>query len=387
MDGRHSGKETSIDRKIMDQEDALGQASKDLSLDSLTISGSGLPRRRGFGTLGKRVSLKTNYFKLDIDTTKSIYRYKVDVDSDRKRRAPSHQSQNDTGGKRTTRVAYGNLFEEKDFQALDFGIATDYSKTILTAEKLQLGPSGSKTYRVSYREAEETTLRQRPITYTFTLSFVGTVATSELVRYLASTVSDPSDFAGKDETIQALNIVISRTPNFNPLVFQSGGNRFYHYPQNINDYLDLTKGLIAVRGYYASVRTSTLRTLLNLNSTCSPFYPSISMWNLMNLHSRFIESQWEACERFIEKLRVKTTYLKGANEAVDVRIKTICGLSQKFEERTNPDTKRTVTSGNPQVDHGNAFQIKFECQEYPGGPISVADYFLKSKAKSRRQIS
>jgi hypothetical protein len=110
---------------------------------------------------------------------------------------------------------------------------------------------------------------------------VGSVPTQELPRYLASTITDPSDFAGKVDAVQAPNISIARTPNFNAEFFQRGQNKFYRCPRNKREYLDLEGGLIAVRGYYSSVRTSTLRTLLNINPQTSLFYPAYNMVKLM----------------------------------------------------------------------------------------------------------
>lgn len=365
----------------MEKENLVVKANRGLSLESLNISGFRLPLRPAFGVAGRNFVLKTNYFKMDIDIAKTIFRYEVDVISDRKKR-PASQGQDGEqviSGGRTTRVAFGLLFETPDFKSLGHGIATDYSKTILTSTKLNLGVSGSKSYRVQYREAEEITPRRIPIIYTFTLSLVGAVPTAELARYLESTTSDPNDCSGRDEAIQALNIIVAKTPNSNPLVFQAGQNKFFHYPQNSQNYLDLSGGLIAVRGYYSSVRTSTMRTLLNLNAQCSPFYPAINMWALMDKHCRWDPSQWEALEKFIEELRVKTTYLKTAGK-VDVRVKTVVGLSHKFEDRTNPNTREVKRVGNAIGDHGNAQQITFPCDEFPNeSPISVEKFFLKSE--------
>lgn len=378
---RPSGAELSLDRDVMEKENLVVDENQGLSLESLNISGFRLPLRPAFGAAGRKIVLKTNYFRMHIDTSKPIFRYEVNVKSDRKKRQGGQGQNQDqvVSGGRITRVAFGLLFETPDFKSLGHGIATDYSKTILTTTKLNLGPDGSKAYSVQYREAEETTPRRVAIIYTFTLSLVGTVPTTELKRYLESTTSNPSDCSGRDEAIQALNIIVAKTPNFNPLVFQAGQNKFFHYPQKSQNYLDLSGGLIAVRGYYSSVRTSTMRTLLNLNAQCSPFYPAINMWALIDKYCRWDPSQWEALEKFIEKLRVKTTYLKTAGK-VDVRVKTVVGLSHKFEDRTNPKTREVKRVGNAIGDHGNAQQITFPCDEFPNeSPISVEKFFLKSE--------
>ena len=213
--------------------------------------------------------------------------------------------------------------------------------------------------------------------YTFTISLAGSVPTQELLRYLASTTTDPSDFAGKADAVQALNIIVARTPNFDADVFQSGQNKFYRYPRNEGEYLDLEGGLIAVRGYYSSVRTSTLRTLLNINAQTSPFYPAFNMVKLMERFGIY-ENHWLDVERFVAKLRVKTEYLKDTDGRIEARVKTVVGFSHKFEQVPDSKTGKTKTFGNARGDHGNATQITFDCPEFPNeSPITIQRYYLR----------
>lgn len=90
-------------------------------------------------------------------------------------------------------------------------------------------------------------------------------------------------FNAKENLIQALNIIMANHPNRQDGVFQSGQNRFFRYPDaDLYPSLDLQGGLIAVRGYYSSVRCATSRILLNLNAQCSPFYKAVNLVGLMN---------------------------------------------------------------------------------------------------------
>ncbi len=374
------------DKDVMSKEDMVIQSNRELSLDTLPISNIKLPLRPGYGKEGRRIVLKTNYFKMQVDTSKQLYRYHVDVKSDRRKKKQPGESgkkedpEPEVLGRRTVRRAFALLFGSLDFESLGEGVATDFVSTIITTKELELGASGKKTFRIVYLEAEETAPRRHPTTYTFTISSLGTVPTTELLRYLASTTTDPSDFAGKDDTVQALNIIVARTPNFTSGVYQAGKNKFFRYPSDVEKYNHLSGGLIAVRGYYSSVRTSTMRTLLNINAQCSPFYPAINMVELMSKHSGFQGRDWEALERFIEKLRVKTRYLKNEDGSTDFRVKTITGLSHRFEEKKHPVTGKVVKLGNARGDHGNAEQLSFDCDEFPNDkPITIERFFKKSK--------
>ena len=321
-----------------------------------------------------------------IDPKKIIHKYTVSIKAERKKRKTDGKKgqqdeveQEEPKPGRKQRQAYSILFEAPEFRNLQPGLATDYANTILTSTPLKLGPSMSKVFTFIYRDVEDRVPRPNATKYSFTINDAGAVPTEELLRYLASTTTDPSDFAGKADAVQALNIIMSRTPNFDPDVFQSGQNKFYRYPVNQRDYLDLSNGLIAVRGYYSSVRTSTDRILLNLNAQTSPFYPACGVIELLDKFHINLD-RWLDAEKFIQKLRVKTEYMKDEMKRTEIRVKTVQGFSHKKEEKLDAKTGKKKLIGNAAIDHGDATQIAFQCSEFPNdSPISIQKYFLKSK--------
>ena len=354
-------------------------SNQGLSLDTLSLADFKLPLRPGYGTTGTVIHLRTNYFAMVIDPRKSIYKYTVAIKAERKKRKGEGMEQEDPTPGRKQRQAFTILFEEPEFRNLLPGLATDYANTILTSNPIKLGPTKSKVFSFVYRDVEDRVARPNATRYSFTIAEAGTVPTQELLRYLASTTTDPSDFAGRADAVQALNIIVARTPNFEPQVFQSGPNKFYRYPTDEKDYLDLTGGLIAVRGYYSSVRTATARTLLNLNAQTSPFYPACGMIQLLEKFG-VGPGRWLDAERFIQKLRVKTQYLKDEKNQIEVKVKTVQGFSHVRGEKRDEKTGKMKRFGNAAGDHGDATQIKFDCAEFPReSPISVQQYFLKSK--------
>ena len=332
------------------------------------------------------VHLRTNYFHITIGTSKELCRYTVVIKAERKTRKGEEKKgdkeykEEESKPGRKRRQAFAILFEQQDFRDISPGFATDYSKTVLTAEALSLGASGSKSFTFLYRDPEDPTPSLNATRYTFTITRAGSVPIFELLRYLASATIDPNDVAGKNDAIQALNIIVAKNPNFNPNIYQSGKNKFFQYPENPGNYLDLGAGLIAVRGYYSSVRSSTGRVLLNLNAQTSPFYPAIGLLDLMARHGL---GDWLALENFLNLLRVKTDYIKDAQGVVSVRIKTIQGFSHRFETILNKNGKpMTDKAGNPlrrgnaQGDHGNARQITFRCEEFEEN-VTVEEYYKR----------
>ncbi|KAK4696440.1 hypothetical protein P7C71_g1473, partial [Lecanoromycetidae sp. Uapishka_2] len=332
-----------------------------------------------------------------IDTTKKLVRYKVTIKAEKPQREEGQKSsdpkiykEEEPKSARKRRQAFAILFEDPAFQAIKPGYATDYGEYVITSRELKLDPNGLKVFKFMYRDAEDAVPSPYASRYTFTLQPVGIVPTTELLRYLASTATDPSDFTGKNDAIQALNIIVAKTPNFDPEIYQSGKNKFFSYPSDQTKYINLGQGLIAVRGYYSSVRTSTSRILLNLNAQVSPFYPAGPLLDLINRHGN---EDGPALESFLHLLRVKTSYIRNSDGTAAIRVKTIIGFSHAYEldAQKNIKLKKAEKSkfmdskgkvyrdkkpvrGNAVGDYGNALQIKFYCTEL-GGEKSVAEYF------------
>ena len=165
----------------MRQENANVKSLQELSLDSLTLSGIKLPMRPGYGNEGKKINLKTNSFRMDVDPTLSIFRYSIDI-------------QPKDLPRRVKRRAFSLLFETPDFQMLGIGLATDFANTIVTTKKLAVNATGRKAYQIMYRELEETFPRPNPKIYQFTATSEGIVPLAGLLDYLRSTTADIKEF-------------------------------------------------------------------------------------------------------------------------------------------------------------------------------------------------
>lgn len=356
------------------------QENRGLSLSTLSLADFQLPLRPGHGAKGTVVHLRTNYFKMSINAGKKLFKYTLTLtvkykEPKKNRKTPALPLERS----RKRRQALALLFQHVDFRSIGHGVATDYGSIIITSEALPLDEDGTKEYIIVYREVEDREPASNPIIYTFKLSYGGLVPTTELLRYLASTPTDPSDFTAKDDAIQALNIIVARTPNFNTGVFQSGKNKFFHYPTDPNTYDILGGGLIAVRGYYSSVRTSTLRPLLNVNAQTSPFYPAINVLDLILQHGN---DNWLAVEYFLHLLRVKTKYMKHKDGTEAIKVKTIVGFSQQLDDvldnkgKVMTDEKGNIKKRrNYQVKPLNAQQVSFECKEFGNKTFTIEEYF------------
>lgn len=380
------GENNRPDAEVEIKENQIVKENNGLSLSTLSLADFQLPLRPGHGVEGTVVHLRTNYFKITINPGKKLFKYTFTLTA--KYKEPSKKDAPKEKPKqplippersRKRRQALALLLQHSDFRSIGHGVATDYGTIIITSKELPLDDDGTKEYNVVYREVEDREPASNPIIYTFTISYLGLVPTTELLRYLASTPTDPSDFTGKDDAIQALNIIVARTPNFNPGVFQSGNNKFFHYPTDPSTYDDLGGGLIAVRGYYSSVRTSTLRILLNVNAQTSPFYPAVNVLDLIQKHGR---DDRIALENFLHLLRVRTKYMKHNDGTEEVKVKTIYGFSQQWDNVLDSKGKvitdkkgKVLQRRNLQIGPLDAQHVSFECEEFANKTFTIEEYF------------
>lgn len=198
----------------------------------------------------------------------------------------------------------------EEFRSIRNRLATDYAETLITAGEPDLGLTNVKEYRLKYHENGQPP-RPNAKASRVVISLTGVVPTPEMMRYLDSTPADSTDLKNRLTTIQALNIVINETPNKDTTVCQAGRNVFAEFPRNRDprtmiayQNIDLSHGLIGVRSYYSSTKTSTARLLLNLHGQCSPFYPELNLLTLIEDFTRGCNDLYRL-ERFIQGLRVR----------------------------------------------------------------------------------
>jgi len=329
-------------------ENALVESNKGLSLQKLSLSSEGsLPKRPGYGTMGAKIVLRVNWFHVLPRPTQALYRYSIDI-------------QPEETIKRKQRQIFALLLEDPTFASVRDSVATDYRSNLVSAKDISLGPDGRKVVQITYRESDGEVLPNAK-TYNIKIQKSRTITLSELMDYLSSTSAD-AHYEGHDEAVQALNIVMARKASMTANVVAVGQNKFYNVgPQAV--FSNLGGGLIALKGYYASVRTATLRMMVNLNVCTAAFYKPGSLLECMR-EFRDMDRTEEALDKFVKKLRVETNYLKKKG-VPSPRVKTICGLA--------PPPGKGL----------DAQKYKFQCEEL-GGMVTVEDFFKRSKSIALR---
>lgn len=110
--------------------------------------------------------------------------------------------------------------------------------------------------------------------------------------------------------------VIQRLGQTKHYLINSGGNTKY-----------LEGGLTAIRGFFSSVRTSTNRLCLNVNTSSAAFYRAGGLAQLIPDFNPRNATDHGKLGQFLRKLRVKTGYLKDENDRTITKINPISGLA------------------------------------------------------------
>ncbi|KAF8866718.1 QDE2 protein [Acephala macrosclerotiorum] len=328
-----------------------------------------MPPRPGHGTLGKKVLLYANYFKVSCPPELNLTRYNVEV-------------QPEVTGKKLGRVI-ALLLALPEFAGEK--IATEWKSFIVSPRPLNI-PDGF-TVQIPYIADGEDDPLPRAVTYTVRLVTPLSFSVSGLVSYLASVNPSPN-FAQKAETIQVLNAVFGHHAQSHNGVVSIGQNRHYSIDRsqmNMHNIKTLGGGLEALRGFFQSVRTATGGLLLNVNVTHGVFlepgplsvlFPKLGTGNLVTLHKK------------MKLVRVKVTHLpvkksKKTNAEIP-RVKTIFGLAQPQDGRTLPNPPQVQMYG------AGPKGVKFWLEERPpaeGTPPAKSKPPAKGKKPSGPPVS
>lgn len=332
---------------------------EEISLSGLSLDNLPLPSRPSYGTKGRPVVLRTNYLRLLTRPGAEIYRYEIEI---------SPRITNPNGGpnrRKTRRLIELLIASNPNLQ----GVATDYSKFLVSAKKLALKKTGDVSITQEFWEPEDDAPGPRASTHEVKIFNEYPMPLQQLLEYLSKPPGATSSSFDKAEVIQALNLIMTRTANESRAIYGGGDrNKFYTYPSQAQ-WFDLGSGLIAVKGFYTSVRTSTLRVLVNINVANAAFYPAMNLLGLMRLHTpNSANDSRSGLEAFISRLKVSHNYIrknKDDPKSTVKRVKTVLGFSHPKQGEGIPPL-------------GNAHQIRFVCEELKG-TVSIYQYFERSK--------
>ena len=324
--------------------------------------GDTMPFRPGYGSRGgPEFTLWTNYVQIIPKLNLELYRYHISV------------LPNDITGKKLGRLI--KLFlETPNVATMKDDIVTDYRQILISRKKL---PSMPEPVKIQYQAENEDEPRAGATEYTVELQSTGSLAVSDLVDYINSTDLSRR-YSEQEDIIQALNITISHHGKTQSNIVNVGAKKTYDLDNA--DRQSFLRGLVALRGFFSSVRLATARILVNVNVTHGAFYQGGQLSKLM---IEFNGARGDSSlQRFLKMVRVEVGHREKRNKAGKLVpiIKTIYGLATQADGRGQKPEKKGKTSTDqsedkpPKVKHNGAGpkDVAFWNR---GAYVSVFDFF------------
>lgn len=303
-------------------------------MTSLSIDGSNvMPARPGYGTEGQPITVYANYVQMVPPSDLTLYSYDVAT------------IKPDVVGKKRTQVIRLLINESPEFVSYQGDMVTDFKSTIISRKKLDLIGT-AKDIEVTYKAEGEDDHKERAPKYKISVKHTKTMTVGDLMSFLTST-NPAVQYDSKLEMVQGLNIFLKHWAKSNNNLATIGASKTFSMSGKA-DKLDLGRGLTALRGFFTSVRAATNRILVNVNVSHGAFYNEGQLTDLMTAYGlRYDTSGLRSMERFLKRVRVRTTHLKQKkNRKGEVvhRPKTVFGLA-KVSDGQGPNRPRVKEFG------------------------------------------
>lgn len=282
------------------------------------------PARPGYGTAGREVALRANFFALEF-TKEKIFEYVVKLE-------PEPKSQKARVKRRVLA-----LFEQSEaVRPYINDFAHDGAQRLVAARQLPQPLQGN----VVFFEKGEKQPPKNADRYTVEVTFLRELYMAPLRQFMNGDVANINKAEDVDPVIAALNLVVQRQAAQQGHRF--GKNRYF-FPENS---AQIGENLDALMGFYSSVRPCNKHLMVNVNVCMSAFHKP---GKLSDALSAFRMGSFDAAPReLMRRVKVSTKYL--GYKRVKTINRVVLGLSAR--------------------------RHRFSCQEL-GGMVSVEEYFLK----------
>ena len=280
-----------------------------LSLDAQKTN-SKFPLRPGYGTRGQQVTLYANCFEVISDPKITFYRYHVAV-------LPVAKG-------RRLRQIINLLLELPYYREHRHDIVTDFKSTLISSR--EIGPLDAGRVSIQYRGEGHDEPQAGAQINQLNIEKTETFPISDFLGYLRST-SLSASYSDKLPVLQALNILLGHFAKSSPAIIDVGSSKSFLRDQPSRD---LTAGLLALRGFFSSVRIATCRVLANINVIHGAFYEHLPLDQLIQKYQLGHESDSGKLQDFLRGVRVQLIHLpEKINEAGEpiIRTRTISGLA------------------------------------------------------------
>lgn len=366
------------------EHDPGNTTQEDAIIHNVTASGqfqSTFPCRPAYRTWagGKVNSNKVwaNYFRLNLGKGITIHRYGISVEPDRDGKKPKGKTM-----KRIVEI----LLELPEFTDVKQSLVTDFSTLLISPEPINASelPSLNSTIRrtIHYRREGDDLPRQQDRQFHLQIERLSALNTIDLQRPWDSNDLDQTIATQKAEILQCLNIIFGHYIKTHDGLVSVGSQKGYIINQSKQEH-ELGAGLVALRGFFSSVRIATSQVLLNVNVSNAAFYKAVGLDELMKLYIGVHGSNIEKLEAFLKGLRVTAEHLpeKDRDGHRLSRVKTIFSLAREEDVRfvlKSPDNPSSSGGGSKgkakQTDTFDPSKVRRDAQ----GRVGVFDFFRAS---------
>ncbi|KAL1874884.1 hypothetical protein Daus18300_003425 [Diaporthe australafricana] len=335
---KHPQQQSPTPDKVEGFEDEYQQA---LTPNSPSSTVDGFPSRPGFGKRGQIVSIAANYFELLVDPSRVLIQYSVDVQPKA------------VGGKLARIIEL--FLQRPELRARSGSVCTDFKSTLMSRFLLD---NALSAFNITYQSEFETVPGTNAKVYHVRLKHTKTLPVRDFLEFLTSTNLSTA-FDDKNDMIRAFNIFLNHYTKSQENLVTFGNKTF---PKNAVG-RDLGGGLLAIQGFFSSVRAATGRLLVNVNVCYSAFYrpgPLVDLIRACRLQDVY------RLEQFLKGARVKTTHTRIPT------IRTIVALASLSDGQGSSQRRPKVLmfgAGPKQVHFWVPPQGRY---------VSVSEFFLKS---------
>lgn len=303
------------------------------------------PVRPDYGDQGakKNVSLWANYFQMTLQNPDLVlYHYEMTFEAfPPKGSPPPEREMTIPEGRKLMQIVRCAL-RTSTFDNIKSDIATDFSKLLVSSKKLediQLRAGQFKFWAENEIQDGVPSPRAKANRFRMTLKLRdnGEIRASKLLEYLASSTNIDGAYESILPIVQALDIIIGHSGKFSlDTVTPKQGKCFPLNKSDLNNSAKFklegprsTKGYLeGVRGYFASVRATTNRLLVNCNACCGAFYTAVPLVDVFGMFTRdqsLPPVQWKRLEKAIQGLRVELTHIQDKRA-----LRTVFGLAHPY---------------------------------------------------------
>ncbi|CDM37030.1 hypothetical protein CBS147339_2295 [Penicillium roqueforti] len=321
-----------------------------------------LARRPGYGTQGRAIVLRANFFPMEFKPNVRFYSYRLKVKPEAK--------------KAQQKFVLDSMFRKYPLFNKGIGVATDGATEIVTTELL---PEGREPFTCSMGNGGghgggKSKAYTGPWEATLTLD--SSYSPAEMMACLEN-VNHREELENEASCLRVLNILMSAHPykDTGISIVGKGRNKFFRMDRRKQS-MDMKAGVEAVRGYYSSVRVGAGRIFLNLNVSHSAFFRSGMLSELLVAFAQVHGTDRELLNRYLKGVKVYALHLERRENGAGVMeypVRTILGTATPRDGRPGPNP--------PQIENlsSSADNVKFWMgDDKKGKYMSITEYFFKT---------